>query len=67
MPDLNTHIHAGAWLPVVATNARTLDCQAGPCHVCGWAMLPGQRAADLPDGQTVHVAGCAAKTTGGQP
>ncbi len=44
--------------PPVATNARTLGWHAGPCAVCGYAMLAGDRVADLADGRTVHLAGC---------
>jgi hypothetical protein len=51
-------------LPLVATGARTLDCRAGPCPVCGYALWPGDRVCDLPDGRAVHVAGCAAKAGG---
>jgi hypothetical protein len=51
-------------MPLLATNARTLTAHGGPCPVCHHALLAGERAADLPDGRTVHVAGCAAKTGG---
>jgi hypothetical protein len=43
---------------LLATNSRTLGQHAGPCTVCGRALLAGERAADLAGGGTVHV-GCA--------
>jgi hypothetical protein len=47
--------------PPLATNARTLARCAGPCAVCGWALLAGEHVADLPAGRGVaHVSGCVA-------
>jgi hypothetical protein len=65
LPRAEHHPHASApWdeppLPL-ATGARTAHGNPGPCRVCGHAIMPGERIADLPGGALVHVAGCAAK------
>jgi hypothetical protein len=47
--------------PPVAENARTLHHHAGPCAVCSYAMLAGDRVASLTGpGRAVHVA-CTAR------
>jgi hypothetical protein len=47
---------------LLADHAGTAS-QLLPCHICGWAILPGQRAARLTDGtgRWIHVADCAAR------
>jgi hypothetical protein len=57
------HSWAGPGLqpgPPIATNARTLQRHGGPCSLCQWAMLEGQRIADMTDGGVAHVSCIAA-------
>jgi hypothetical protein len=50
------------YFPLIASNARTARGQLGPCQVCHWALLPGDRVCDLAAGQgVIHVAGCSAQ------
>jgi hypothetical protein len=47
--------------PPLAEHARTLRHHAGPCAVCSYAMLAGDRVASLTgSGRAVHVA-CTAR------
>ena len=42
--------------PPIATGARILRYHTGPCALCRYAMLAGDRVADLADGTgTAHV------------
>ena len=51
--------------PTLVAEAAGTASQLLPCHVCGYAVLPGQRCARLADGtgRWIHVAGCSAKAT----
>lgn len=51
---------------LIADRARTLRDHAGPCAICSWALLAGQRAADLADHTGVaHLQCIVAATTPG--
>jgi hypothetical protein len=55
-PPGSWYVGSAAPGPLVATGARVARWHLGPCAACGWAVLAGDRAADLyPGGQAVHV------------
>jgi len=63
--ESHASITTGDFVPsLLATGARTLRHHLGRCSVCGWLLVPGERAADLLGGRTVH-AGCVAKAATG--
>lgn len=44
--------------PPLAVNARTVRQLGGPCVICGRALLPGERAADLHGSNRTAHTGC---------